>query len=99
MVRKYRKKPIVNKQQFLDTRLLIVTFHGIAIKYESELKNQLDLLDISTNHNVGPLRSLQFKFCQMIYLFKTFIMLWRIFIYVVGYLDMTFQRSYVLSIK
>ena len=34
-------------------RLLIVTFHGSAIKYESELKIQLVFLDTSTNHNVG----------------------------------------------
>ena len=32
-------------------------------------------LDISTNHNVGSPMSLPFKFCQMIYLFKTFIIL------------------------
>ena len=56
-------------------RLLIVTFHEIAMKYESELKTQLILLDISTNHNMELLRSLHLKFCQMIYLFKTFIML------------------------
>ena len=69
----------------MSTRLLIVTFHEIAIKYESELKTLKTLL-ISTNHNVGSPRYLHFKFCQMIYLFKTFIMLRRIFTYVVGYL-------------
>ena len=77
----------------LNTRLLVVTFHKIAIKYESELKTQLVLLDISTNYNVGYPMSLHFKFCQMLYLFKTFIILWRIFIYAAGYLVMTFQRS------
>ena len=56
-------------------RLLIVTFHEIVIKYESELKTQLVLLEISTNHNVESPRSLHFKFCQIIYLFKVFIML------------------------
>ena len=45
--------------------LLIVTFHEIAIKYESELKTQLVLLDISTNHNVGLPKYLHLKFCQM----------------------------------
>ena len=38
-------------------RLLIETFHEIAIKYESELKTQFILLDISTNHKVGSPRS------------------------------------------
>ena len=93
LLRKWRKKVIASKQDCLSTRLLIITFHEIAIKYESELKTQLVLWDISTNHNVGSPRSLHFKFCQMIYLFRTFIMLWRIFIYPVGYLVMTFQRS------
>ena len=49
------------------------------------------LLEISENHNVGLLSSLHFKFGQIIYLFKTFIMLWRINIYAVGYLVMNFQ--------
>ena len=56
-------------------RLLIVTFHGIAIKYESELKTQLALLDISTNHNVESSKSLHFTFREIIDLFKTFIIL------------------------
>ena len=77
----------------MNTRLLIVTFHEIAIKYEPELKTQFVLLNISTNHNVGSPRSLHLKFCRIIYLFKTFIMLWRIFSYSVGYLVMTFQKS------
>ena len=42
-------------------RLLIVTFHEIVIKYESELKTQLVLLEISTNHNVESPRSLHVK--------------------------------------
>ena len=46
--------------------LFIVTFHETAIKYESELKTPLVLLDIPTNHNVGSWRSLQFKFCHKI---------------------------------
>ena len=50
---------------------LIVTFHEIVMKYESGLKTQLVLLNISTNHSVGLARSLHFKFCQMIYLLKT----------------------------
>ena len=54
----------------MSTRLLIVTFHEIAIKYDSELKTQLVLLDISKNPNVESQRSLHFKFRQMIYLFK-----------------------------
>ena len=74
-------------------RLLIVTFHEIAIKDESELETQLILMDISTNHNMGFPRSLPFKFFEMIYLSKTFIMLRRIFTYAVGYLVTTFQRS------
>ena len=57
----------------MSTRVLIVIFHEIAIKwYESELQNQLVLLDISTYHNVGSPWSLHFKFCRMIYLFNTF---------------------------
>ena len=64
----------------MSTCLLIVTFYEIVIKDESQLKTQLDLLDISTSHNVGLLRSLHFKFWQMIYLCKTVIMLWRFFI-------------------
>ena len=84
--RKFCNKAIANGQNCLDTRLLIVTFHEIAISHESELKTQLVLLDISTNHNVRSQRSLQFKFCQMIYLFKTLVIIWRIFIYAVGYL-------------
>ena len=56
-------------------RLLIVTFHGIAIKYESELKAQLALLGISTNHNVESSKSLHFTFREIIDLFKTFIIL------------------------
>ena len=75
LLRKCRKKEIGNKQDCLSTLLSIVTFHEIAIKYESELKTQLVLLHISSNYNVGPLRSPHFKFCQMIYLFKAFIML------------------------
>ena len=63
----------------MKTRLLIVTFHEIAIKYQSELKTRFVLLDISSTHNVGSPRSLLLKFCQMIYLFKTFIMLRRDF--------------------
>ena len=59
----------------MSTRLLIVAFHEIAINYELELKSQLFLSDISTNYNVGLPRSLHFKLCQMIYLFKTLIML------------------------
>ena len=93
LLRKCRKKEIANKYDYFNTRLLIVTFHEITIKYESELKIQFVLLDISTNHNVGFPRSLHLKFCQIIYLFKTFIMLWRTFIYTVGYLLMTFQKS------
>ena len=58
----------------------------------SELKTQLILLDVSTNHSVGLPRSLHFKFCQMIYLFKTFIMLWGIFSYAAGYLVMTLVK-------
>ena len=54
----------------MTTRLLIVAFHEIVIKYESDLKTQLVLLDISMNHNVGLPRSYYFKFCQMIYLFN-----------------------------
>ena len=69
----------------MSTHLLIATFHETAIKYESELKNLFVLLDISKNQNVGLPRYLHFKFCQMIYLFKTFIMLQRIFTYVVSY--------------
>ena len=38
--RKCRKKAIANKQDFLSTLLLIVAFHEITIKYESELKTQ-----------------------------------------------------------
>ena len=67
----------------MSTPLLIVTFPEIVMKYESEIKTQLVSLDISTNYNVGPPRSLHFKFCQMICLFNTFILLWRIFIYAV----------------
>ena len=55
--------------------VLIVTFHEIVTKYDSELKTQLVLSNISTNHNVKSPRSLHSKFCQMIYLFKTFLML------------------------
>ena len=86
----------------MKTRLLIVTFYEIAIKYKSGLKIQFVLLNISMNHNVGPPRSLHLKFCQVIYLFKTFIMLWRIFINAVGYLVMIFQKisaKLVISLK
>ena len=93
LLRKCRKKAIANKYDCLNTRLLIVSFHEIVIKYKWELKTQLVLLGISTKHNVGLPTSLHFKFCQMIYRYKTFSMLWRIFIYAVGYLVMTFQRS------
>ena len=86
LLRICRKKAIANKWDCLSTHLLIVTFHEIVIKYEPELKTQLVLLDISTNYNMGSPRSLPFKFCQMICLFNTFILLWRIFIYAVGYL-------------
>ena len=92
-LRKFHKKAIANRQDYFNTCLLIVTFHEIAIKYESELKTQFLLLDISTNHNVGLPRSLHLKFCQMIYLFMTFIILGRIFIYAVGYLVITLQKS------
>ena len=34
------------------------------------------LIDISTSHNVDSPRSLRFNFCQMIDLFRMFIMLW-----------------------
>ena len=75
LLRKCRKKAITNKQDCLSTRLLIVAFHEVSIKYESQLKTHMTLLDISTNHNVGSPRSLHFKFSQIIYLFKAFIML------------------------
>ena len=93
LLHKCRKKAIANKQDCLSTRLLIVTFHETAIKYESDLKTQLVFLDISNNHNVGSPRSFHFKFYQMIDLFKKFIMLLRTFIYAVGCLVLTFQRS------
>ena len=63
------------KQDCSSTGVLIVTFHEIVTKYDSELKTQLVLSNISTNHNVKSPRSLHSKFCQMIYLFKTFLML------------------------
>ena len=75
LLRICRKKAIANKWDCLSTHLLIVTFHEIVIKYEPELKTQLVLLDISTNYNMGSPRSLPFKFCQMICLFNTFILL------------------------
>ena len=53
--------------------------HEVAIKYESELKTLLVLLDLSVNNNMGSPRYLHFRFCQMIYLFKTFTMLRRVF--------------------
>ena len=93
LLRESREKAIVNKQDCWSPHLSSVTFHEIAIKYESDLKTQLVLLDISANQNVGSPRSLRFKFCQMIYQFNAFIMLWRNFIYAVGYFIMTFQRS------
>ena len=68
LLRKSHKKAIVNKQDCLSTRLLIVKFHKIVIKYESELETQLVLSEISTKHNVRLPRSFHFKFCQMIYL-------------------------------
>ena len=70
LLRKRCKKAIANKKDCLNTRFLIATFHEITIKYVSHLKTQLVLLDVSTNHNVGSPRSLQLKFCQMIYLLK-----------------------------
>ena len=54
---------------------MIVTFHEIAINCESELKTQLIFIEISVNHNVGSPKYLHVKFSQMIYLFKTFILL------------------------
>ena len=51
LLRKCRKKAIANISNYLSARLSIVTFHEIAIKYESELKTELVLLDISTIHN------------------------------------------------
>ena len=93
LLRKSREKAIVNKQDCLSTHLSIVAFHEIAIKYKSDLKTQLVLLDISVNQNVGSPRSLRFKFCRMIYQFNAFIMLSRNFIYPVGYFVITFQRS------
>ena len=69
-LRKCCKKVITNKQDYLSTHVLILTFHEIA-----ELKNQLVLLDISTTHNLESPWSLRFKFYQMIYLFKKFIMI------------------------
>ena len=41
LLRKCRKKAIVNKEDRLNTRHLIVTFHEIAIKYGSDLKNSV----------------------------------------------------------
>ena len=41
LLRKCRKKAIASKNDSLNTRLLIVTFHEIAIKYESDLKNSV----------------------------------------------------------
>ena len=75
LLRKRRKKAVANIQDCLNTGLLTVTFHEIAIKYESELKTQFVLLELSSNNNVGSPRSLHLKFCQMIYLFNTFIIL------------------------
>ena len=69
LLRKCRKKAIANKLDYFNTRLLIVTFHEIAIKYGPELKTEFILLDISTCHNVGLPRSLHLKFCQMFFFF------------------------------
>ena len=74
-LRKCCKKVITNKQDYLSTCVLILTFHETAINYQPELKTQLVLLDISTTHNLESSWSLRFKFCQMIYLLKTFIMI------------------------
>ena len=74
-LRKCCKKVITNKQDYLSTRVLILTFRETAINYQPELKTQLVLLDISTTHNLESSWSLCFKFCQMIYLLKTFIMI------------------------
>ena len=65
---------------------MIVTFHEIAINYKSQLKTESIFVGISANQNVGSSEFFDFKFCQIIYLFKTFIMLGRIFIYAVDYL-------------
>ena len=72
---------------------IVTNFVNIFIcKYKLyKKKTNLVLLDISTNNIVGSPRSLH---CQMIFLFKTFTMLWRIFTYALGYLVMTFQRSW-----
>ena len=73
---------------------IVTNFVNIFIcKYKlyKKKKTNLVLLDISTNNIVGSPRSLH---CQMIFLFKTFTMLWRIFTYALGYLVMTFQRSW-----
>ena len=94
LLRKCRKKKtITNKQDCLSTHVLIVTFYEIAINYEPELNILLFLTNISMNRNMGFLRSFHFKFYQIIYLFKRFNMLWRIFIYAVCCLVVTFQRS------
>ena len=93
LLRKCRKKTIANKQDCLSTHVLIVTFYEIAINYEPELNILLFLINISMNRNMGFLRYFHFKCCQIIYLFKTFIMVWRIFIYAVRCLVVTFQRS------
>ena len=83
----------------MSTRLLIVTFHEIVIRYETDLKTQFDLIDITTNDNVGLPRSLPLKFCQMIYLFKMFIMFWRISIYAFGYDLSKILAKLVISVK
>ena len=50
--------------------ILIVSCHYIAIYYESESKTQLVLLEMLTNCNAESTRSLHFKFCQIIVLWK-----------------------------
>ena len=45
--------------------ILIVAFHKLAINHMSHSLNSVDFLGISANHNLGSLRSLHFKICQI----------------------------------
>ena len=62
------------------------------------VKNPI-VLGISANHNMGSSSSLHCKICHMIYLFKMFIILWRILKCAIGYLVMILSAILAISLK
>ena len=71
MLQKCLTKEISNKSDYWSMHIFIVTFHGIPINYESQLKTLSMFLDIFANQNFGAPLKPQTITLEPLY-FKTF---------------------------